>query len=66
MSAIVPQEIYLSYRDILIALWDEVHYVAPFSFRALDEIDTCMRTAEQLGVSCRDAIQDEQGRRVGD
>lgn len=37
MSVFLPQEIYLPSRNILIALWGQVHHAAPFSFQVLDE-----------------------------
>ncbi len=42
-------------------IWDEVHTVAPFAFRVLDEIKTYVKEAEALEVkvSWQDAL-DEQ------
>lgn len=47
------------YREILMQIWDEVHAVAPFAFRVLDEIKTYVKEAEALEVSWQDAL-DEQ------
>lgn len=47
------------YREILIKIWDEVHTVAPFAFRVIDEIKTYIQEAEALDVSWQDAL-DEQ------
>lgn len=47
------------YREILMQIWDEVHTVAPFAFRVLDEIKTYVKEAEALDVSWQDAL-DEQ------
>ena len=40
-------------------IWDEVHTVAPFAFRVLDEIKTYVKEAKALNVSWQDAL-DEQ------
>ncbi|MEQ9621084.1 McrB family protein [Coleofasciculus chthonoplastes] len=47
------------YREILMKIWDEVHTVAPFAFRVIDEIKTYVEEAEALDVSWQDAL-DEQ------
>jgi len=47
------------YREILMKIWDEVHTIAPFAFRVLDEIKTYVEEAEALDVSWQDAL-DEQ------
>lgn len=47
------------YREILMQIWDEVHAVAPFAFRVLDEIKTYLKEAEALEVSWQNAL-DEQ------
>ncbi|MEQ9486107.1 McrB family protein [Coleofasciculus sp. F4-SAH-05] len=47
------------YRKILMKIWDEVHTVAPFAFRVIDEIKTYVEEAEALDVSWQDAL-DEQ------
>jgi tetratricopeptide (TPR) repeat protein len=47
------------YREILMKIWDEVHTIAPFAFRVLDEIKTYVEEAEALEVSWQDAL-DEQ------
>jgi hypothetical protein len=47
------------YRELLIAIWDAVHDVAPFRFRALDEIRASVRAAAPLEVSWQEAL-DEQ------
>lgn len=55
-------EKYLSdvgYQDILMQIWDNLHEVAPFAFRTLDEIKAYVKEAAALGVSQDDAL-DEQ------
>jgi hypothetical protein len=47
------------YRKMLMQIWDEVHAVAPFAFRVLDEIKTYVKEAEALDVPWQDAL-DEQ------
>jgi len=47
------------YREMLMQIWDEVHAVASFAFRVLDEIKTYVKEAEALEVSWQDAL-DEQ------
>ncbi|MEQ9236913.1 McrB family protein [Coleofasciculus sp. E2-BRE-01] len=47
------------YREILMKIWDEVHTVAPFAFRVIDEIKTYVEEAEALNVSWQNAL-DEQ------
>jgi tetratricopeptide (TPR) repeat protein len=47
------------YREMLMQIWDEVHTVAPFAFRVLDEIKTYVKEAEALDVPWQDAL-DEQ------
>jgi hypothetical protein len=47
------------YREMLMQIWDEVHTVAPFAFRVIDEIKTYVNEAEALDVSWQDAL-DEQ------
>jgi len=47
------------YRERLMQIWDEVHPVAPFAFRVLDEIKTYVKEAEALEVPWQDAL-DEQ------
>ncbi|HEY9608046.1 McrB family protein [Allocoleopsis sp.] len=49
----------VSYREILMQFWDEVHAVAPFAFRVLDEIKTYVKEAEALDVPWQNAL-DEQ------
>ncbi|MBD2005553.1 MULTISPECIES: tetratricopeptide repeat protein [Cyanophyceae] len=49
----------VSYREMLIKIWDEVHTVAPFAFRVIDEIKTYVKEAETLELSWQDAL-DEQ------
>ncbi|MBD2343813.1 McrB family protein [Anabaena subtropica] len=55
-------EKYLSdvdYRDILMQIWDNIHEVAPFAYRTIDEIKTYVKEAAVLGVSKEEAL-DEQ------
>ncbi len=49
----------VSYREMLMQIWDEVHAVAPFAFRVIDDIKTYVKEAEALNVSWEDAL-DEQ------
>jgi hypothetical protein len=47
------------YRELLLAIWDELHVVAPFAFRVLDEIGSYVEDAGAFGVSWEQAL-DEQ------
>ncbi|NEP60139.1 MAG: AAA domain-containing protein [Symploca sp. SIO2G7] len=47
------------YSEILMQIWDEVHTIAPFAFRVIDEIKIYVKEAEALEVSWQDAL-DEQ------
>ncbi|NER93134.1 MAG: hypothetical protein F6J86_04730 [Symploca sp. SIO1B1] len=47
------------YREILMQIWDEVHTVAPFAFRVIDEIKIYVKEVEALEVSWENAL-DEQ------
>lgn len=49
----------VEYREIMMQIWDQVHEVAPFAFRVLDEIKTYVKEAELLEISWQDAL-DEQ------
>ncbi|HEY9740884.1 MAG TPA: AAA family ATPase [Coleofasciculaceae cyanobacterium] len=49
----------VSYREMLMQIWDELHAVAPFAFRVLDEIKTYVKEAEALDVPWQAAL-DEQ------
>ena len=40
-------------------IWDELHTIAPFAFRVIDEIKIYVKEAESLEVSWQDAL-DEQ------
>ncbi|HEY9604897.1 MAG TPA: tetratricopeptide repeat protein [Allocoleopsis sp.] len=46
------------YRGMLMQIWNEVHAVAPFAFRVLDEIKTYVKEAEALEVSWQDALDE--------
>ena len=47
------------YQEILLTIWDEVHEVAPFAFRVVDEIVTYVEAAAELGIGWEQAL-DEQ------
>jgi hypothetical protein len=47
------------YRDILLAIWDAVHDVAPFAFRIVDDIRRYVAEAQSIGGTWHDAF-DEQ------
>jgi MoxR-like ATPase len=47
------------YRELLLALWDELHLVAPFAYRVVDEINEYVADAEEMGVGWESAL-DEQ------
>ena len=47
------------YADALLAFWDVLRDVAPFAYRIADEIGVYVSQAEQLGVTWREAL-DEQ------
>jgi hypothetical protein len=47
------------YDDLLMAVWDAVHEVAPFAFRVLDEVKVYVTTARSLGHEWEEAL-DEQ------
>lgn len=49
----------VEYRDILMQIWEEVHEVAPFAFRILNEITTYVKEAELLDI-CWENSLDEQ------
>lgn len=45
--------------EVLMQVWDAVHFVAPFAFRVMDEIVTYVKQAEKLSVPWNEAL-DEQ------
>jgi len=45
--------------NVLMQVWDDVHSVAPFAFRVMDEIVTYVKEAEKLSVPWNEAL-DEQ------
>ena len=47
------------YADLLLDVWDNVHQVAPFAFRTLDEFSEYHAAAEELGVPWEQSV-DEQ------
>ncbi|MGA9381225.1 MAG: tetratricopeptide repeat protein [Phormidium sp.] len=49
----------VEYRDILMQIWDEVHEVAPFAFRIMNEITTYVKEAKLLDISWENSL-DEQ------
>ena len=49
----------VEFREILLEIWDSLHETAHFAFRTIDEIKTYVREAKLLGVSQKDAL-DEQ------
>ncbi|BAY78459.1 hypothetical protein NIES25_49330 [Nostoc linckia NIES-25] len=49
----------VDYREILMKVWDNLHLVAPFAFRVLDEIKNYVNEAKVLGISWEEAL-DEQ------
>lgn len=47
------------YGDLLVAVWDVVHEVAPFAFRVLDEVKVYVTATRNLGLEWEEAL-DEQ------
>ncbi|OUL23291.1 hypothetical protein BV378_21655 [Nostoc sp. RF31YmG] len=49
----------VDYREIIMQIWDNLHEVAPFAFRTIDEIKTYVAEAQVLNVPQNEAL-DEQ------
>ncbi|MBK6533688.1 MAG: hypothetical protein IPF99_30105 [Deltaproteobacteria bacterium] len=47
------------YREVILAVWDATRDVAPFAFRALDDIDGYVDESVRLGATWQEAL-DEQ------
>lgn len=47
------------YSQLLLRIWDAVSETAPFAFRVLDDIDYYAREAEAMGISWKEAVDDQ-------
>jgi hypothetical protein len=47
------------YQAVLLEVWDNLHEVAPFAFRVLDDIELYVHHAGLQGIPWRDALDDQ-------
>jgi energy-coupling factor transporter ATP-binding protein EcfA2 len=52
------------YQALLMAVWDSLRPVAPFGFRVLDEIDSYVTAAEELGTPWQKALDEQLVQKV--
>jgi MoxR-like ATPase len=47
------------YRELLLTVWDELHPVAPFAYRVVDEINEYVAAAATVGISWEEALDQQ-------
>ncbi|MGZ8570895.1 MAG: McrB family protein [Actinomycetota bacterium] len=52
------------HADTLLAVWDSLRSVAPFGFRVLDEVNTYVHAAEEIGTDWRQAFDEQLVQKV--